>query len=117
MWIIARVASLAAILVSGWLAFELSIFVIAKLGYVPSYEDTPGFYKIVGDAILIPTLFYVFFWYCDFTETLEQKRLEIDLQPTRIEPLLTETVDNGLPALRGDSPSRLIEDRRWDLFS
>lgn len=79
--------------------------------------DALQFEQIIASIVVTPIWIYGFFWYYDFTETLEQKRLEIDLQPTRIEPLLAEPVDNGIPALRGDSPSRLIEDRRWDLFS
>lgn len=110
MWIIARVTALAVNCVLAVVAFELVIKAIALLGYVPSYEDTPDFYKTVGSFIGIPSVFYVVYWVYDFKYALEEKRLEIDLQPSRIEPLLTQQVDDSVPTLTRDSGSRLIQD-------
>lgn len=110
MWIIARVTALAINCLLAYLAFEFAIKLIAWLGYVPSYEDTPAFYKTVGSFIGIPTFCYVVYWTHEFKYELEQKRLQIDLQPTRIEPLLTQQVDNSLTALPRNGGSSLIED-------
>lgn len=96
------------------LAFECVIQVIAWMGYVPSYEDTPLFYKQVGIPIFIPTSIYVVYCYYEFQIELEEKRLEIDSQPARIEPVFTQSLDNGVSTLDGDSRARLIEDIRRD---
>lgn len=110
MWIIARVIALAINCLFAVIAFELAIKTIAWLGYVPSYEDTPRFYKNVAMLIGIPSICYVTYWVYDFKYELEEKRLQIDLQPTRIEPLLTQDVDHSVTALTRDSGSRLIKD-------
>lgn len=110
MWIIARVTALAINCLLAYLAFEFAIKAIAWLGYVPSYEDTPDFYKKVGLFIGIPTVVYVVYWTHEFKYELEEKRLQIDLQPVRVEPLLTQQVDHSLPALPRNGGSSLIED-------
>jgi len=110
MWIIARLTALGINLALAWLLFEAAVRIIAWLGYVPSYEDTPDFYKTIAGIIGIPSFCYVIYWVYEFRYELEEKRLQIDLQPIRIEPLLTQEVNDSLPALTRDSGSSLIED-------
>ena len=110
MWIITRVTAFAINCLLAYLAFEFAIKAIAWLGYVPSYEDTPGFYKKVGLLICIPTFSYVIYWTHEFKYELEEKRLQIDLQPVRIEPLLTQRIDNSLASLPRNGGSGLIKD-------
>lgn len=94
MWIISRVFSVAVSIGISMLAFECVIQVIAWMGYVPSYEDTPLFYKQVGIPIFIPTSIYVVYCYYEFQIELEEKRLEIDSQPARIEPVFTQSLED-----------------------
>lgn len=108
MWIITRVTALAFNIACAVVLFEIAVRIIAWLGYTPSYEDTPDFYKTVASFIGIPTFLYVVYWCYDFRHELEEKRLQIDLQPVRIEPLLTQHIDNSVTTLPRDSGTSLV---------
>lgn len=110
MWIIARVTAFAINVAIAYLAYVFSIKVIAWAGYVPSYEDAPKFYGAIASLIGIPSVCYVVYWVHDFKHELEDKRLQIDLQPARVEPLLTQKIDHSLTTLPRNGGSGLIED-------
>lgn len=110
MWIIARVTAFAINVALAYLAYIAVIKFIAWAGYVPSYEDAPKFNGTIASLIGIPSVCYVVYWVNEFRHELEEKRLQIDLQPVRIEPLLTQKVDNSLTSLSGNGGSGLIED-------
>ncbi len=103
-------AEAACYLVAGWLLFEAALKGLSYFGVSATYENAKSFYVAVGMFTAMPLwLNAIYVAFCTFSETEYLQEIE-DSQPSRIEPLLTQQVDDSVPTLTRDSSSRLIQD-------
>ena len=111
MWIVTRMFEIAVYVALGWLAFEAAIKGLSMIGISATYENAANFYFIVAGFTVFPFWSHAIYSACCLFNEIELfQSLDEKLEPARIEPLLTQEIDDSIPTLPRDRGTRFFED-------